>query len=93
MPAATVIPAQVAARFSYFQLQNVAILCGTFLKLSTLKILPCPSARFSNYKIKNCCRQFPPFTNLSVCPLDFQLPSFLEKKGGGGVLLSVRVRV
>ena len=50
VPAAAVISALIAARFSNLQLKNFGMFCSTFLKFSTLKILPCPPTISSLYK-------------------------------------------
>ena len=66
---------------------------GTFLKFSTLKILPCSAARFSNFQLQKFCyvlREVPHFSNLLARSLDFQLLSFW---GICGLLLGFRVRV
>ena len=51
--------------------------------------MPCPPARFSNFQLQSfwlVLRQFPDFTNLSACLLDFQLLPFL---GGYGLLVGL----
>ena len=57
---------------------------GTFLKISTLKILPCPPARFSNFQLKKYCHvprhvsQISNFKNIAMSPGTFLKFSILK---------------
>ena len=68
---------------------------GTFFEFFlTFKILNCPPTLFKIFNFKNLChvpRHFPHFTNLSKCSLDLNF--FVRERGGGGVIVRVRVLV